>query len=141
MASNDNLRLYVIPFLMGIVWVLSFLISYFSNEDISKEWSFVLKLSSAFNIALLFELLLMIWDIKLSLKNYYLANEKSFKLQSMVVPFCIIAAPFSFLALNGGWALFLYVSILFCAKSGMHHAVVAIDKHKIPAGHGPMEAI
>ncbi|MDE7421010.1 MAG: hypothetical protein K2N35_12465 [Muribaculaceae bacterium] len=141
MISNNNLRLYVIPILMGMVWVLSFAISYFGDLSISKEWSYALKLSSAFNIVLFFDLILMIWDIKLSLKDYFLEKYRFFNLQCVTVPFFILAAPFGFIAFNGGWWLIAYIGILFGAKTSMHYSVIAVDKYKIPIGYGPLEEI
>ncbi len=141
LMSYDNLRMYVIPIFMGLVWVLSFVISYFSSQNLSEIWDYVLRLSAAFNIVLFFELLLMVWDIKLSLNGYYLERDKLFNLQSLTVPFFILAAPFGFIAFSGGWWLIIYVAVLFCAKTTMHYTVVAVDKFKIPIGYGPLIAI
>lgn len=139
--TNDNLRLYFIPLLMGIVWVISFVISYFGALSLSKEWSFVLKLASAFNIALFFELILMIWDIKLSLKYFYIEKNRLFNLQCVTIPFLILAAPFGIMGFTGGVGLIVYVSVLFLAKTSLHYTVAAVDKYKIPIGHGPLEEI
>ncbi len=141
MMSNDKLRMYVIPVFLGMVWVLSFVISYFSTQNPSEIWGYVLRLSTAFNIVLFFELLLMAWDIKLSLKGYYLERDRLFNLQSLTVPFFILAAPFGFIAFSGGWWLIIYVAVLFSAKTSMHYTVVAVDKFKIPIGYGPLVAI
>lgn len=139
--SNDKLRMYVIPVFMGLVWVLSFVISYFSAQNLSDLWGYVLWLSAAFNVVLFFELLLMAWDIKLSLNGYYLKRDRLFNLQCVTVPFFILAAPFGFIAFSGGWWLIIYVAVLFCAKTTMHYTVVAVDKFKIPIGYGPLVAI
>ena len=135
------LRLYVIPILMGIVWVRSFVFSYFCNISLSKEWSFLLKLAISFNITLLLELVLMLWDIKLAIKDYNIEKNNLFKIQSITVPFFILAAPFGIMAFDGGMVLIPYVLILFGAKSSMHYIVVAIDRHKIPAGLSQLEEI
>ena len=127
---------------MGLVWVISFVITLkLDTDSLSTVWSVVLKFASAFNIALLFELLLMYWDICLSLTEYYVEPDHSFKLQCRTVPFMIIAFPFGFMAMGGGYQLLLYVAILFCAKTGLHHTVASIDKFKIPAGYDIPESI
>lgn len=130
--SDHNLRVWVIPILMGAVWVISFLISDRLSLLGSSVWTFILKLCAAFNIALLFELLLMQWDINLSLKKYILHRDHSFRLQCRTVPFMIAAPQFGILAMEGSFWTILYVSILFCAKTAMHHSVSSVDKLKSP---------
>lgn len=127
--TTEQLRLWVIPIMMGLVWVGSFFVSFFSElQDVSLLFRFI----STFNIILFFELLLMYWDMCLSLENFDLHIDHSFKVQCRTVPFMILSLPFGIMSVAGGWLLPLYITILFCAKTGMHHSVIYIDKHKTP---------
>lgn len=123
---------------MGLVWVGSFLVSFFSDL---QNVSLLFKLFSTFNLILLFELILMFWDMWLSLENYDLHIDHSFKLQCRTVPFMILALPFGVMSVAGGWTLSLYIIILFCSKTGMHHAIVYVDKNKQPIEYGEEEQI
>ena len=123
--STEQLRLWVIPILMGLIWIGSFLVSFFAEfQDISL----LFRLFCTFNLILLFELLLMYWDICLSLENFDLHIDHSFKMQCRTVPFMILALPFGVMSIIGGWPLVIYITTLFCAKTGMHHSVAYIDK-------------
>ncbi len=125
--STEQIRLWVIPILMGLVWVGSFLVSFFANL---QDVSLLFRLFSTFNLILFFELLLMYWDMCLSLENFDFHIDHSFKLQCRTVPFFILALPLGVMSIAGGWRLALYITTLFCAKTGMHHSVIYVDKNK-----------
>ena len=112
---------------MGLDWVASFLVSFFVEL---QEISLLFRLFCMFNLILFFELLLMWWDMCLSMENFDLHRNYSFKIQCRTVPFMILALPFGCMSLAGGWLLALYITTLFCAKTGMHHSFIYIDKHK-----------
>lgn len=129
--SSASLRLWWIPFFMGLVWIASFFVSFFYDYDgLSTLTHLLIRLVSAFNIILFFEILLMFWDIKLSLKGYNLHVDHAFIAQCRTVPFLICGYAFAFMAFRYPEFLLLYIAVLFLAKISMHHIVVYVDNHK-----------
>lgn len=137
-----TVRLWIIPILMGFVWIASFLVSFFYDYNGMPQWSQIfIRLVSAFNIILFFELLLMYWDIKLSLKYFDLKSDHAFSAQCRTIPFMVFALSLACLTLRFPEWLWLFVLILFCAKVSMHHVVVYIDNNKRPIEYGSPQTI
>lgn len=129
--SSASLRLWWIPFFMGLVWIASFFVSFFYDYDgLSTLTHLLIRLVSAFNIILFFEILLMFWDIKLSLKGYNLHVDHAFIAQCRTVPFLICGYAFCIYGISISRISFALHSRSFSCKDLDAPYSVYVDNHK-----------
>lgn len=145
--SDDNVRLWVIPFLKTTVWVSSFFVSILHDFGNMKDPRTIRGLMLFCTIGVLSDIILDFWNTMCSIKDCKLKRDDWWIVQLRTLPFFILVFSFSAKAyfaewkdvealdftINGVWLYVLSFGIsLGLLKEGVSHIDVYVEQHKIP---------